>query len=177
MTDASPSQQLFDAWKRQMEEGAQAWTRLLGQAPAAPADPMSFWRPMVDQWTQAWARAFAQTPATPDLMGQWKQFVDQSIEAWSRALGQAMQTEGFAQLLGRYLDQYLAASGPLRKVADQSAETALQTLNLPSRGQVTGLAKQIVELDERVERLEELLGEVLRRVEPRGTTTAAREGA
>lgn len=177
MTDASSSQQLFDVWKRQMEEGTQAWARLLGQAPAAPADPMSFWRPMVEQWTQAWARAFAQTPATPDLMGQWKQFVDQSIEAWARALGQAMNTEAFAQMLGRYLDQYLVSYGPAKKAVEQSAEGALQALGLPSRAQLTGLARQVVELDERVERLEDMVGEVLRRLEPRGAARATREGA
>jgi hypothetical protein len=162
MTDTS---QVFEVWKKQLEEGAQAWARLLGQSPAAPPDPATFWRPVVEQWVQAWARAFAQTPAGPDVVAQWKQLLDQSIDAWSRALGQAMNTEAFAQQLGRYLDQWLVAYGPAKKAVDQSLDTALQTMNLASRTQLTAVARQIVELDERVERLEDGLGAVLKRLD------------
>lgn len=157
--------QLFDIWKKQLDEGAQAWARLLSQSPAAPPDPTAFWRPMMDQWVQSWARIFAQTPMSPDVMGQWKQFLDQSIEAWSRAMGQAMNTDAFAQLLGRYLDQWLVAYAPARKLVDQSLEGALQTLNLASRTQLTGVARQIVELDERIERLEDAVNMLLRRLD------------
>jgi hypothetical protein len=170
MTDGGSHQQLFDLWRKQLEEGAQAWSKLLSQpAPTATPDPMAFWRPMVDQWMQASARAFAQTPLTPDVMTQWKQFLDQSIEAWSRALGEAMHTEAFAQMLGRYLDQWLVASAPIKKATDQAIDQALQTLNLASRTQLTAVARQIVELDERVERLESAVNAVLKAVqrEPR----------
>jgi len=173
MTDANPSQQLFDMWKRQLEEGAQAWSRLLGQSPAAPPDPTALWRPVMEQWTQAWSRAFAQTPATPEVMAQYKQFLDQSIEAWSRALGQAMNTEGFARLLSQYLDQFLVSYGPIKKSTEQSVDTALKSLNVASRGQVTAVARQIVELEERIEHLEDMLGQALRRLEPAGTTPVA----
>jgi hypothetical protein len=167
MTDST--QPLADLWRKQFEEGAQAWARLMGQAPpaAAPPDPATFWRPLVDQWVQAWARMFAQTPVTPDIATQWKQFLDQSIEAWSQALGQAMQTEPFAQMLGRYLDQWLAAYAPARKAMEQSLDSALQTMNLASRTQLTAVARQIVELDERVERLEEGIAAILKRLDER----------
>lgn len=161
---ADASQQLFDMWRRQFEEGAQAWARVAG-AGAAPPDPTAFWKPLVEQWVQAWAGAFARTPVTPDVMAQWKQFLDQSIDTWSRALGQAMNTEAFAQMLGRYLDQWLAAYAPARKAGDQAVDAALQTLNLASRTQLTAVAGQLVELDERVERVEETLGTIIRKLD------------
>jgi hypothetical protein len=165
MADAG-TQQLFEMWRKQLEEGAAAWGKLLSPPAAAPpTDPMAFWRPMVDQWVQASARAFAQTPMTPDLMAQWKQFLDQSIDAWSRALGQAMGTEAFAQMLGRYLDQWLVTTGPVKKAADQAIDQALGTLNVASRSQLTAVARQIVELEERVERIEEAVNAVLRAVQ------------
>lgn len=169
---ADANQQLFDMWKKQLEEGAQAWSKLLSP-PAAPppTDPMAFWRPMVEQWVQASSRAFAQTPMTPDLMAQWKQFLDQSIDAWSRALGQAMNTEAFAQMLGRYLDQWLVSTAPVKKAAEQGIDQALQTLNLASRSQLTAVARQIVELEERVERIEDAVNAVLRAVQ-QGPATA-----
>lgn len=163
---ADAAQQLFEMWRRQFEEGAQAWTRVAG-AGATPAatDPSAFWKPLVDQWVQAWSGAFARTPVTPDVMTQWKQFLDQSIDTWSRALGQAMNSEAFAQMLGRYLDQWLAAYAPARKAGDQAVDAALQTLNMASRTQLTAVARQLVELDERVERVEETLGTILRKVD------------
>src|SRR5712692_6614580 len=169
--------QLFETWRKQLEEGAAAWSKAFSP-PAAPppSDPMAFWRPLVEQWVQASARAFSQTPMTPDVMSQWKQFLDQSIDAWSRALGQVMNTEAFAQMLGRYLDQWLVTTAPMKKAAEQGIDQALQTLNLASRSQLTAVARQIVELEERVERIEEAVNAVQRGPDtapaPRGPDTA-----
>jgi hypothetical protein len=168
MADTSPTQQLFELWRAQMEESSRAWSRLLDQSPpvpAAPPDPMTFWRPIMEQWSQAWGRALAGTPLPPDIMTQWKQFLDQSIDAWSRALGQAMNTEAFAQLLGRYLDQWLVAYGPVKKAGEQAIDAALQTLNVASRTQLTAVAHQLVELDERVDHVEDGVQTVLRRLD------------
>src|SRR6266850_2245919 len=159
--------QLFDMWRKQLEEGAAAWGKVFSQpaAPSPTADPMAFWRPLVEQWVQASARAFSQTPMSPDVMSQWKQFLDQSIDAWSRALGQTMNTEAFAQTLGKYLDQWLVTTAPMKKAAEQGIDQALQTLNLASRSQLTAVARQIVELEERVERIEEAVNAVLKAVQ------------
>jgi hypothetical protein len=166
MDTSAATQQLFDLWKRQIDEGAQAWAKMLTSAPMAnPVDPAAFWRPMMDQGIATWARVMSQGPVSPDIFAQWKTFLDQWIEAWSRALGQAMGTEQFARSLGQYMDQWLAAQGPAKKAAEQSTEAMLQTLGLPSRAQVTGVARQLVELEERLESLEDRIAAVLRRLE------------
>ncbi len=165
MAESPGSNQLFDLWKRQLEESTQAWARLVSQTSAAPpSDPAAFWRPVLDQGVQTWAKLFAQTPASPELVTQWKQFLDQWIESWSRVLGQAMGSEQFAKMMGQSLDQFLVAQAPARKLVDQQVEQTLQALNLPSRTQVTGVAKQIVELEDRIERLEDAINAVLRRL-------------
>src|SRR5688572_26675486 len=171
MPDAHSTQQLFDVWRKQLEEGAQAWARMTTTAQAAPPpDPFAFWRPVLDQGLQNWARMFAQTPVSPELMGQWKQFLDQWIEAWSRVLGQVMNTDAFAQQLGRSLDQFLGAGAPVKKAMDQQVDQALQTLNLASRTQLTSVAKQLVDLEERLERLEDGIAAVLRKLDAVGTS-------
>ena len=167
MTETPPSQQLFDLWKRQLEEGAKSWAQLMTKgAPPAPPDPAAFWwKPMFEQGLAQWARIFAQTPVTPELSTQWKQFLDQSIEAWSKALSQAMSTEAFAQMMGKTLDQWLVSQAPAKRLAEQSVEAALQAFNLPSRTQVAGVAKQIVELEERLDRLDDGIAALARRLE------------
>jgi len=171
MADTSGPSQLFEQWRKQFEEGAQAWSRLITQtgspSPTLTPDPTAFWRPVLDQGVQTWAKLFAQTPATPELLTQWKQFLDQWIESWSKVLGQAMGTEQFAKMMGQSLDQMLVTAAPAKKVVDQQIEQALQALNLPSRSQLTAIAKQIVELEDRIDRLEDSISAKLRRLAER----------
>jgi len=169
MTDpAAATAQFFDMWRKQLEDSTQAWTRMVSQAAPAPTpDPMAFWRPVLNNGLEQWARLFAQTPASPDLFSQWKQFLDQWIEAWSKVLGQAMGTEQFAKLMGQSLDQMLVTAAPAKKAVDQQIEQTLQALNLPSRSQLTAIAKQIVELEDRIDRLEDSISAKLRRLTER----------
>jgi hypothetical protein len=167
MADASATTNpLFEMWRKQFEESAATWARMVGQAQTPPpTDPAAFWRPVLNQGLEQWARMFAHTPVTPDLATQWKQFIDQWIEAWSKALGHVMNTEAYAGTMGKYLDQWLVASAPMKKAAEQQIEQALATLNFASRTQLTSVAKQIVELEERLERMEDTLGAILKRLD------------
>src|SRR5262245_5468280 len=167
MTTANATQELFDLWRRSLEEGTQAWLKTMGTAAtphppqaAPPPDFTAFWRPLLTQGMDVWQKAAAQGKVSPEFMQQWKAFMDQWIEVWSQALGQAMATEGFAQALGRYMDQFLTVSGPVKKAMDQYNDAALKTLGLPSRAQVVGVAAQVVGLEERIERLEDRLDEL-----------------
>ena len=174
MAETNP---LFDLWRRQFEQGAQTWLRLLGQQPAAAMhDPTAFWRPFIEQWGHAWAGVLAQTPMSPDLSKQWKELFDQSIEAWARVLEQAMQTEAFAQWFGRYVEQLLVTSGPVKKAVDRWFEAGLEAMNMASRTQLTAVARQIVEVDERVERLEDGVRAILTRLDDLGRRLGRREG-
>lgn len=137
MAENSSTQALFDLWKKQIEEGTQAWlTKLL-----------------------------AQGPMTPDLLAQWKQFLDQWIAAWGKVLEQAMGTEAFAQALGKYLEQWLALQAPVRKAAAESSEAMLSALGIPSRSQVVGIARQLADLEDRIEGLEDRLGALMTRMD------------
>jgi len=153
-------QQLFDLWKRQVEEGSQAWLRSLGQG--QPADPQSVWRPFMDQGMAAWSKLMTQGPPSADLMGQWKQFLDQWIAAWSKVLEQAMGTETFAQALGKQMEGFLNTSAPVKKAAEQQIDAGLAGLGLPSRSQVVGVAAQLVHLEDKIDGLEDRLDAVAR---------------
>lgn len=161
MADVGGSQALFDLWKKQLEEASQAWARLVSQAGAPGAaqapDPLQFWRPFMDQGIAAWSKLLAQGPPTPDLLAQWKQFLDQWIAAWAKVLEQAMGSEAFARALGRYLEQWLTLQEPARRATEAGSRATLEALGVPSREQVTGVARQLVELEERVEGVEDRL--------------------
>ena len=172
MADATTTNALFEMWRRQFEESAAAFARMAGQSQTPPpmTDPTAFWRPVLNQGLEQWARIFAHTPVTPDLAAQWKQFSDQWIEAWSKALGHVMNTEAYAGMMGKYLDQWLVAAAPMKKAAEHQIDQALATLNMASRSQLTSVAKQIVELEERLERIEDTLGAILKRLDAKERT-------
>ena len=159
------SQQLFDLWRKQMEEGTQAWLKMMGQGQTV--DPQAFWRPFMDQSMAAWSKVMTQGTTSPDLMAQWKRFLDQWIAAWAKVLEQAMSTEAFAQAMGKQLEGFLQTAGPVKKAAEQQVEASLAALGVPSRGQVVGLARQLVQLEEKVDRLEDRLDAILKRLSDR----------
>jgi Poly(R)-hydroxyalkanoic acid synthase subunit (PHA_synth_III_E) len=164
-------QQLFDLWRKQMEEGTQAWLRTMGQGQTV--DPQAFWRPFMDQSMAAWSKVMTQGNASPDLMTQWKQFLDQWIAAWAKVLEQAMSTETFAQAMGKQLEGFLQTAGPAKKAAEQQLETGLAALGVPSRSQVVGIASQIIQLEEKVDGLEDRLDAILKRLNELGTFARA----
>lgn len=163
MAENPSTEALFELWKKQIEEGTQAWARMMGQAQAV--DPAQFWRPFMDQSFATWTRLFAQGAASPDLLAQWKQFLDQWIAAWGKVLEQAMGTEAFAQALGKHLEQWLSLQAPVKQAVEQHAEAALSALGIPSRAQVVGIARQLVDLEDRIEGVEERLGALMARMD------------
>jgi poly(hydroxyalkanoate) synthase III subunit E len=168
------SQQILDLWKKQMEEGSQAWLKMLGQGQTA--DPHSFWRPFMDQGVQAWSKLMAQGPPSPDLMTQWKQFLDQWIAAWSKVFEQGMNTEAFAQVMGKQLETFLNAGAPAKKAAEQQVEAGLAGMGMPSRSQVIALTQQIVQLEDKVDALDDRLDIVLKELR-KLASAGRREGA
>ncbi len=167
MGERTDVEALLDAWRKQTEEGLQAWLRQLTQTPASgtEADPGRLWRPVIEQWMAASSGLLAHAPATPELAEQWKRGLDQWIGAWSQALEQAMGTEAFAQALGQYLDHWLSQQGPLKAVNGQVTDITLAALGLPSRVQVTAIARQQADLEDRLEGLEDRLDTLLTRMD------------
>lgn len=162
MTDHNVPQEIFQFWQKAMEQSKETWSKLLNQ-PRTP-DLSQFWKPFFDQGMEAWSRIFSQG-TTPDAMAQWKQFLDQGIEAWSKVLAQVMGTEGFAQAMGKYLDQYLTAQGVVKRTSEQASELWLKNLGLPSRSQVVEVAKRLNDLEERLETMEGKIDRVTRELQ------------
>ncbi len=179
MAEERSVQDFFELWKKQMEEGIQAWAKAVGQH--QPPDPSGSWRPVLDPAIAAWSKVAAQGPVHPEALAQWKQFLDQGIAAWGKTLEQAMETEAFAQALRAYLDRWLAQQAPLTQAAGRSVEAALSALDLPSRAQVAGIARRQKDLEDRIEtlgdRLEACFSALMSRLEvvQRAAPRAGRE--
>ena len=153
---------LFAMWRKQVEAGADAWMKAVrqmadqGQTPPPP-DPAQFWRQFSNLGPMGSVPFPGAGPVDPQVLAQWKKFLDDWIAVWSQALEQAMQTEAFAAALGKTLDQFLTVQGKARQAAERSGKAAIDALGLPSRDQVVALSRQMMDLEDRFEALEDKL--------------------
>lgn len=89
-----------------------------------------------------------------DPLGNLRSLRDATLDAWAKAMIDAVNTETFARSLGAYLDAYLAASAPLQKAVDQYMKATLSRLSLPSRDDVTTIAKRMTTIEMRLDDME-----------------------
>lgn len=90
-----------------------------------------------------------------DPFALWKQFYDKAEEQWSQTVDEAMHKEEFSKLMGQSLNSYLQ----YQNMARQSAEKYLEQANMPSRQDVANVASMIVNVETKVDRLEQTIEE------------------
>jgi len=66
--------------------------------------------------------------------------------------------------MGKQLEGFLNVSGPAKKAAEQQIDASLAGLGIPSRAQVTALARHVAQVEEKIDTLEDKLDRVLRRL-------------
>ena len=180
MADPASSDELFKMWRQQVQAGADAWTKATqqaatqGQVPPSPPDPTQFWRQFTDQPSAPWAPFQGGGPANPDMLRQWKKFLDDWIAAWSKTLEETMSTPAFAEALGKTLDQFLNVQGKAKQAAARANKATLDALGLPSRDQIVGLSRQLMDLEDRLEGLEDKIDAAGPAARPTGAGTRGR---
>ena len=88
-----------------------------------------------------------------DPFALWKQIYEANERAWSAAIERAMASPTFAQAQGRALETILQAQ---RAVRDQM-RSYLETVNAPTREDIARLGELIVGLEEKVDQLDDRL--------------------
>ena len=172
----SPPDDLFAMWRKQMEAGTAAWVEAArkvasqGHVPYPP-DPAQFWRRFSNFGPSGASPFPGAGPVDPEVLTQWKRFLDDWLAAWSRAFEQVMGTEAFAEALGKTLDQFLSVQAKAREATERSTRAAIETLGLPSREQVIGLSRQMMDLEDRMEALGDQLDALGTRPSESATTT------
>jgi polyhydroxyalkanoic acid synthase PhaR subunit len=81
----------------------------------------------------------------------WKDFYSQSTNLFDEKVKESFPSEGLGQILDMNLQ--------VKKLMDETTERYLQFVNVPSRNDIANLSSQIVNVDAKVDSLEELLEE------------------
>jgi polyhydroxyalkanoic acid synthase PhaR subunit len=91
--------------------------------------------------------------STVDPITVLKQWYDTSSEKWSKASGDAIGTEQFVEAMSYILECYASFSRMFR----QACEAYFSNLQLPTRSDIARLAGLVVNLEEKVDRIEDSL--------------------
>ncbi len=89
-----------------------------------------------------------------DPIGNLRKARDATLDAWAKAMIDLVNTETFARWIGATLDSYLIASAPLQNLINTSMKTSLARLNLPSRDELTTLARRVTHIEMRLDDIE-----------------------
>lgn len=87
---------------------------------------------------------------TTDPFSVWGSMYSANVEFWSKAMAEMINSEAVAQSMGDYLDNYLASSEPLRKIAERYMEFWLTSMNMPTRDEMMQLLDRTGQIEARL---------------------------
>lgn len=106
-----------------------------------------------------------QEPSRPDPFEMWRQYYEANEQIWTKTMKDVMTSQGYAEAQGKMLEIFLS----YQKVLREAMSAQLNTLNLPTRDDVSRLGELVVALEEKVDqlgddvdRLEEQVGELVK---------------
>jgi len=86
-----------------------------------------------------------------DPFKMWKDMYDQTESNWNQAIQESLKKESFSEGMGETLNFYLQ----FKELAKKTTESYLQEVNIPTRGDLADVASMIINLEEKVDNLDE----------------------
>jgi polyhydroxyalkanoic acid synthase PhaR subunit len=95
----------------------------------------------------------ASQSSTPDFSRLWADWLSQTERQWNSLFNDMMSTDQFSQSLGGAMDFYLA----MQKTFAEQMGRYLNNLNMPSRSDILALNTRLLEVENRLAKIESLL--------------------
>lgn len=92
-----------------------------------------------------------------DPFAVWKNVYDKTEAKWNEVLHETMQKEAFSEWLGQVQNAYLQYQQLVQKTTDNY----LKQVNLPSRDEISNVASLIINLEEKVDNLDQKIDDEL----------------
>jgi polyhydroxyalkanoic acid synthase PhaR subunit len=135
-----------EAWKRWFEATTDVWKKATEQG----ADPLG----LTTQWLEMMEEARAKLPAggvvPADPFTFFKQWYDATSETWSKVVGDLIGTEKFMEMASQFLESYAGFT----RTFNRASEAYFSRLQLPTRPDIARVAELVINLEEKVDRLD-----------------------
>lgn len=96
-----------------------------------------------------------------DPFAQMFQFYDSFQKSWSGVLSEMVGSKGFAESMGQQLETSLDAMTLYRRQFSDLMEQYIQQMSLPTRKEVTNIAKRLTHLEMALDDLDAKMDEIL----------------
>ena len=143
-------------WKIWLATTTSSWRK----AAASGADPLGLTSQWLDSMEDAGKKMFAGGNLPSDPFSFFKQWYDTTSETWSKVVGDIISTEEFSHTSSQYLDNYLGFIKTSRRVYEEY----FKNLQLPTRSDITRVAGLIVALEDKVDQIDDAVGDFDARV-------------
>ena len=128
-----------------------------------PPDFADAWQQSWQEWMDAWQGLAQPTPAgekPPTPAEAWKRSTDRWLAAWSNFLEESMSRPEFSQVAGQTLSRVLDVQKPVREATTANMQRWLEVINMPSRDDIVRLARQLNDVNARLDELGDRLDEI-----------------
>lgn len=96
-----------------------------------------------------------------DPFAMWKTIYEQTEANWNDVIQQSMKKESFSEGMGETLNYYLQ----FQELAKKMTESYLKQANMPTRGELADVASLIINLEEKVDRLDDRFDEEIAKLD------------
>ncbi|WP_338750671.1 poly(R)-hydroxyalkanoic acid synthase subunit PhaE [Bacillus sp. FJAT-52991] len=87
----------------------------------------------------------------PDPFTVWKSFYEKTEASWNDILHETMQQEAYSEWMGQTQSAYLQ----FQELIQKTTEAYLKQINMPTREEISSVASLIINLEEKVEDLDQ----------------------
>jgi|SRR5947209_1771911 len=143
-----------ELWKQWFDATTQVW-RKATETGADPSGLTSQWLKLMEESRARLMAGEAGDALPTDPFSFFKQWYDATSESWSRIVGETFGNEKFIEAASQFLESYTSFYHTLR----HSSEEYLRNLQLASRSDIARVAGLVVALEEKVDHIEEALGD------------------
>jgi len=135
-----------EAWKHWFETTTDIWK----QASERGADPLGLTTQWLEMMEEARAKLSAGGTLPADPFTFLKQWYDATSETWSKVVGDMIGTEKFMEMSSQFLDSYAS----FIRTFSQASAAYFSRLQLATRSDIARVAELVINLEEKVDRLD-----------------------
>lgn len=83
------------------------------------------------------------------------------LDGWSKMLGEGVQTPEYGKMMGQWMETWMSTGGSVRQQLEQTTEQYLEQMSLPSRKELSSVAKRITNLEMKLDDLDAKMDQVV----------------
>jgi polyhydroxyalkanoic acid synthase PhaR subunit len=135
-----------EAWKHWFEATTDVWKK----AAEPGTDPLGLTTQWLEMMEEARTKLSAGGALPADPFTFLKQWYDATNETWSKAVGEIIGTEKFMEMGSQFLESYASFT----RTFNRASEAYFSRLQLATRSDIARVAELVVNLEDKVDRLD-----------------------